>query len=102
MYASWDKNKERDQQRNGRSGLNMLHQKLCEHMEEEIEVIMEYHRLSEQARDAGEEELAVWLYEIAKDEYSHAKYIHDHLKEIGYPIPNEEHIEAQFFKVRQL
>lgn len=101
MYASWDRNKERNRNEH-RGGSQMLNQKLAEHVEEELEEIMEYHRLSQEAEDMGEMETSELLHEIAKDEYSHAKYIHDHLKKIGYPIPNEEHIEAQFFKVKQL
>ena len=103
MYASWERNKERGEQRGIRGGgSNVLHQKLCEHVEEELEEILEYHRLSEQARDAGEDELAELLYEIAKDEYSHAKYIYEHLKKIHYPMEKQQHFEQQFYRIKQL
>lgn len=100
MYASWEQNKDHDRNRSG--SVNMLNQKLCEHLEEELEDILEYHRFSEEAKDAGYEELGTWLYEIAKDEYSHAKYLHEHLKKVKYPIPNEHQIEAKFYKIKQL
>ncbi len=101
MNASWDQNKDRGKQ--PRSGnVNMLNQKLYEHLEEELDDIMEYHRFSEEALAAGYDELGTWLYEIAKDEYSHAKYIHEHLKKVRFPIPNESDIEARFYKIKQL
>lgn len=98
MQASWDKNKE--VQRHGEH--HMLNHKLCEHMKEELEDIMEYHRLSEEAKEAGHEEVSEWLMRIAKDEYSHAKYLHEHLKKVGYPIPDEQEVEAKFYKIKQL
>ena len=96
MQASWDKNKEHHIEH------GMINHKLCEHMKEELEDVMEYHRRSEEAREAGHEEVAEWLMRIAKDEYSHAKYLHEHLKKVGYPISDEQEVESKFFKIKQL
>lgn len=49
-----------------------------------------YCDLARKAEDQGDKQLAYGLYLIAKDEYTHAKFIHDHLIEWGCEIPECE------------
>ncbi|MDE7089366.1 MAG: hypothetical protein K2O54_04540 [Prevotella sp.] len=57
---------------------------------DEIHGCCKYLDLAKMAEDAGEAELAHGLYEMARDEYTHAKFIHDHLIDWGCEIPQEE------------
>lgn len=57
---------------------------------DEMKGCNEYCDLARQAEKAGDRQLAYGLYEMAKDEYTHAKFIHDHLIEWGCEIPEAE------------
>ena len=60
---------------------------IAEHFEEEIEDACEYAKLAEEFSD---EQIALW--ELGREEATHANYLHNVLKRHNYHIP-EEHEE---------
>ena len=57
---------------------------------EEIEGCNKYCDLAKKAEEKGDRKLAYGLYEMGKDEYTHAKFIHDYLIEWGCEIPDHQ------------
>lgn len=53
----------------------------------------QYHDMAKAAEMMGDEELARGLYAMSHDEYTHAKFIHDHLVDWGCEIPEKERME---------
>ena len=62
---------------------------ITEYDRRQQEDMEEYFRLAKCAEDHGEEELAFYLNMIAKDEKSHADYLHKYLKKHGYEHKKE-------------
>ena len=71
--------------------MEKLIEELQEQLEEEHEDIAEYHRLAKCAEDHGENDLAIALTLIAKDEKTHADYLEKYLHNSGYK--SEEHLK---------
>lgn len=67
--------------------------KLYENFPDEINDANHYMDMAKSAHNMGHEELAHYLSEMAKDEYTHAMFIHHHLKESGIEMPEEWHKE---------
>ena len=57
---------------------------------DEIHDSNKYCDMAMAAEMMGHEELAKGLYMVSHDEYTHAKFIHDHLVDWGCEIPAEE------------
>lgn len=55
--------------------------KLRSDFKDEIEDCNTYYEMSETATNMGHKELGEYLLEISKDEYTHAKFIHEYLLE---------------------
>lgn len=62
---------------------------LHENFEEEIEGIEKYYSMAHTAEMAGYTAFAQYLYEMAKDEYSHALFIFESGKKQGIDISPE-------------
>lgn len=69
--------------------MEKLIEELQEQLEEEHEDIAEYHRLAKCAEDHGENDLAIALTLIAKDEKTHADYLEKYLHKHEYRIEKE-------------
>lgn len=67
---------------------------------DEIHDSNKYCDMAMAAEMTGHNELARGLYEIAHDEYTHAKFIHDHLIDWGCEIPEKEMVEWNELKER--
>lgn len=67
---------------------------------DEIEDSNRYCDMADAAKDEGHEELAKGLYEMAYDEYTHAKFIYDHLIDWGCKIPENESMKWHELKER--
>lgn len=65
-----------------------VHAKLVEELEDEIDSAVEYHQMALTMEDHGCGE-CFFLMQIAKDEMSHAKWIHDYAHRRGLPIAEE-------------
>lgn len=59
-----------------------------------------YCRMAKVAEEAGDETLARGLYEMAYDEYTHAKFIHDNLVDWGCEISENDMIRWHEVKER--
>lgn len=60
---------------------------------EEIDDAKRYMCMAKVAKKSGDEETAHYLSEIAKDEYTHARYIKGYMEDHDMDIP-EEHTKA--------
>ena len=67
---------------------------------DEIDGCCKYLDLAKVVDNAGNAEVARGLYEMARDEYTHAKFIHDHLIDWGCDIPQEEAMKYHQMKER--
>lgn len=67
---------------------------------DEINGCCEYLDLAKKAEETGHTDLAHGLYEMARDEYTHAKFIHDHLIDWGCEIPQNEMMKYHSMKER--
>lgn len=79
-----------------------LYKELHEHLEEEIEDAHEYIELAEAAEARGCKYLAIGLHEIAREEFSHAKFHRDYLISKGEQPKDEtdkkyHHLKNFFF-----
>lgn len=79
--------------KHGMMSLSEITENLYEEFPDEMEDANHYMDMSKSAYDMGHQELAYYLCEIAKDEFTHAKFIHHHLKESGVEISTEWHKE---------
>lgn len=72
----------------------MTHEEITKHLQEkfagEVHGADGYLNMAEAAERMGKYELAEGLYEMAKDEYSHADFIADTMKEHGVAASKEE------------
>lgn len=57
---------------------------------DEMDDCNKYMDMAHAAQMEGHEELARGLYAMSHDEYTHAKFIHDHLVDWGYEFPEKE------------
>ena len=64
--------------------------KLHEELHEELEGVKEYHEMAAHAMGMHEVSLAKHLRAIAKDEFTHADYIHRVLMENGVALTDAE------------
>ena len=64
--------------------------KLRSEFPEEVEDSKNYFMMAQAAENMGHYDVAEGLYEIAKDEYTHARFIKHFLKNTGEPIPEAE------------
>lgn len=71
---------------------------LQEHLSEEIEDSKHYWHMAKSAEDMGNDKLAKYLYAISKDEFTHADFIHDYLKESGLMIPEAQAVAFEELK----
>lgn len=75
---------------NKEKGMEKIKSYFSEEFSDEMKGCNEYADLAHQAKEAGDTTLAYGLYQMAKDEYTHAKFIHDYLIEWGCEIPEME------------
>ena len=72
----------------------MTHEEITKHLQEkfagEVRGADGYMNMAEAAERMGEESLAKGLYMMAKDEYSHADFIADTMKERGVAATQED------------
>lgn len=57
---------------------------------EEMKDSETYFKMCKEADEMGNDELANALFEMARDEYTHAEYICEFLKEHGQSIPDDQ------------
>lgn len=69
--------------------------KLAAEFPKEMDSAVEYHSAALAAKNAGKEMEYVYLFKIAQDEMTHAKFIHDYMIENGLHIPPDQ---AQRYK----
>ena len=62
---------------------------LPKHLCDEIDDSNNYYCMAVEAKECGNMRMADCLFEISKDEYTHAKFIHDVLISKGMPIPDD-------------
>lgn len=55
---------------------------------DEIQDSNSYCDMAKSAETMGDRQTAKYLYAIAKDEYTHAKFIHEYMIDNGLPIPD--------------
>lgn len=67
-----------------------VHAEMKKDVKEEVHDCRKYTKMMQTAKMAGHDELAHYLYEIAKDEYSHASFLYDWLWKSGVEIPEED------------
>lgn len=67
---------------------------------DEIHDSNKYCDMAKVAEESGKMELAKGLYAISYDEYTHAKFIHDHLIDWGCEIPENEMVKWHELKER--
>lgn len=67
---------------------------------DEVHDASTYCDMAQAAEMAGHEELARGLYEMAHDEYTHAKFIHDYLIDWGCEISEKEMMHWHELKER--
>lgn len=67
---------------------------------DEVHDANKYCDMAKAAEEAGKMELAKGLYAISYDEYTHAKFIHDHLIDWGCEIPENEMVKWHELKER--
>lgn len=67
---------------------------------DEVEDSNKYCDMAHAAEMEGHEELARGLYEMAHDEYTHAKFIHDNLVDWGYEFSEKESMKWHELKER--
>lgn len=60
------------------------------HYLNEIQGAHEYLNMAKNAMDMGKPDLAEWLQRIAADEYTHAKFIYDYIRENNMPLSEED------------
>lgn len=94
---------EKPHAKHGMMSLSEITDKLYEQFPDEINDANHYMDMAKSAYDMGHEELAQYLCEIAKEEFTHAMFIHHHMKESGVEIPEEwnkewEELENRFRK----
>ena len=79
-----------------------MHHLTVEHLKDEIEDACEYLHEADEADEDGEHHLAIGLRRIALDEYTHARFLRDHLISAGLYHDHEHHseIEAHWHKLR--
>jgi ferritin len=77
-----------------------LYKELHEHLEEEIEDAHEYIELAEDAEARGCKYLAIGLHEIAREEFSHAKFHRDYLISKGQHPHGE--IEEKWHELKRM
>lgn len=87
-----------------RMSLAEITDKLHEEFEDEIEGANEYLNMANSAASMGHMDLADTLLAMAKDEFSHARFIHCFMKESGVHVSDEVHedwkeLENRFHKV---
>ena len=73
--------------------LEDITKKLHEDFPDEISDANTYLSMAECAYQMEHQELAHYLCEMAKDEFSHATFIHEYLKKTGIPIDEEDAME---------
>lgn len=56
---------------------------LSTHLKEEIKDAETYISMAKTAKDAGDSHMCKYLMAMAKDEYSHAKFIHEEVMKAG-------------------
>lgn len=62
---------------------------LSDHLEDEISDSKGYLKMAKKADEIGKKEMAHYLLEIAKDEYTHARYIKKVMHEFELPISSD-------------
>lgn len=67
---------------------------------EELADVNKYFDLADQAKQEGDTYLAHWLCEIAKDEYTHVKFLRDYLIDSGMTITTEQEMKWHEIKDR--
>ena len=67
---------------------NEVKDKLMKELTEEMQSAVDYHQMAVDLKNQDCKE-CVFLYAIAKDEMTHAKWIHDYLEDSGMQIPKE-------------
>lgn len=73
---------------------------LTKELTEEISGVESYFNYAEMAHKLGDSYLERGLCEIAKDEYTHAKFIHDYLVDAGATITTEQETKWMLAKDR--
>lgn len=72
----------------------MTHEEITKHLQEnfsgEVHGADGYMKMAESAERMGKEDLARGLYMMAKDEYTHADFIADTMKELGIAATKED------------
>lgn len=71
-----------------------------EDLKDEIEDCNKYLDMAMAAEEMGQMELAHGLCEIAKDEYTHAEFLHKHLKHYGVEMPEMDRANYKKMKER--
>lgn len=84
---------EKPHAKHGKMSLSEITDSLYEQFPDEINDANHYMDMAKSAYDMGHEHLAECLCEVAKEEFTHAKFIHYHLNESGVEIPEEWHKE---------
>lgn len=57
---------------------------------EEVKDSETYFKMCKEANEMGEDELASFLFEMARDEYTHALFISEFLESQGHMLPPEQ------------
>lgn len=73
---------------------------LQEHLPDEIHDSKKYMHMAKSAEEHGNADLAGYLYEMSKDEFTHAEFIHGYLKETGIHIPDEQAVAFEELKYK--
>ena len=79
-------------------------EKMHHEFDDEINGANMYLDMAISANDMHHEELAHWLSAMARDEFSHASFIHHHLKKSGVDLSESDHkmwkeLEDRFHRV---
>lgn len=70
--------------------LSEITEKMHQEFDDEIEDANMYLDMAISANDMHHEELAYWLSAMARDEYSHASFIHHHIKASGVELSEKD------------
>lgn len=87
-----------EHEKEGMMTYGMVVEKMKEDLGDEIEDCKKYLKMSKACEHAGHEKAAKYLHMIAKDEFTHARFLYEYLSEEGIDIPTEDAVKFQELK----